>query len=266
MHVVKGCCGIPKSKQVQFVVLVVFAPLAVLYTSSSHFSTELRLIKEVIMTNIKVIITGATGMVGEGVLLECLQNPVVSEVLMVNRRHYDLQHPKLQELIVPDFLQLNRFAEKAKGYDGCFFCAGISSVGMKEDKYTLITYDTTLAFARSVLAVNSFMVFTYVSGSHTDSSEKGRLMWARVKGKTENDLAKLPFKAEYNFRPGAMLPFEGQKNWKTAYKIIVKIIKTVSPKNVLSIQEVGRAMINAVTVGYPKNVLEVADIKQLAKG
>ena len=217
------------------------------------------------MTNIKVIISGATGMVGEGVMFECLQSPRVSEVLIINRRHYDLRHPKLKELIVPDFFQLNKFAENVKGYDACFFCAGISSVGMKEDKYTHITYDTTIAFAKVLLAVNSNMVFTYVSGSHTDSSEKGRLMWARVKGRTENDLAKLPFKAEYNFRPGAMLPFVGQKNWKSAYKFIVKIIKAVSPKNVLTMQEVGRAMINAVTVGYPKNLLEIADIKQLAK-
>ena len=217
------------------------------------------------MTDIKVIITGATGMVGEGVLFECLQNPTVSEVLIVNRKHYELQHPKLKELILPDFFQLSRFSENIIGYDACFFCAGVSSVGMKEDRYTRITYDTTMAFAKGLLTVNSKMVFTYVSGSHTDSSEKGKLMWARIKGKTENDLAKLPFKAEYNFRPGAMLPFPEQKNWKTAYKVIVKIIKVVSPKNVLSMQEVGRAMINAVTGGYPKNILEVSDIKQLAK-
>src|SRR5450432_767878 len=129
------------------------------------------------MTDIKVIITGATGMVGEGVLFECLQNPTVNEVLIVNRRHYELQHPKLKELIVPDFFQLSQFAENIKGYDACFFCAGISSVGMKEDKFTRITYDTTIAFAKSLLAVNNNMVFTYVSGAQTDSSEKGKLMW-----------------------------------------------------------------------------------------
>jgi nucleoside-diphosphate-sugar epimerase len=217
------------------------------------------------MTDIKVIITGATGMVGEGVLFECLQNPTVSEVLIINRRHYELQHSKLKELIVPDFLQLNQFAYNLNRYDACFFCAGISSVGMKEDKYTRITYDTTMAFAKALQVANNNMVFTYVSGSHTDSTEKGRIMWARVKGKTENDLAKLPFKAEYNFRPGAMLPFDGQKNWKSVYKFIVKIVKAVSPKNVLTMQEVGQAMINVVTVGYPKNVLEIGDIKQLAK-
>ncbi len=216
------------------------------------------------MSPIKVIITGATGMVGEGVLFECLQNSKVSEVLIVNRRHYELQHPKLKELIVPDFFKLDKFAADIKGYDACFFCAGISSVGMKEDNYTRITYDTTIAFAKALIAVNNNMFFTYVSGSHTDSSEKGRVMWARVKGRTESDLAKLPFKAEYNFRPGAMLPFPDQKNWKTVYKFIVKVIKAISPKRVLSMQEVGRAMINAVAIGYPKNILEIKDIRELA--
>jgi len=213
----------------------------------------------------KVIITGVTGMVGEGVLFECLQNSKVSEVLIISRKPYDLQHPKLKALIVPDFFELNKFSDNIKGYDACFFCAGISSVGMKEEKFTRITYDTTLVFAKALLEVNSNISFTYVSGSHTDSSEKGRVMWARVKGKTENDLAKLPFKGEYNFRPGAMLPFPGQKNWKSVYKVIVKIIKVFAPKSILTIHEVGKAMINAVTIGYPKNILEIADIKELAK-
>ena len=213
----------------------------------------------------KVIITGVTGMVGEGVLLECLQNQQVSEVLIISRRHYELQHPKLKELIIPDFFELSRFAADIKGYDACFFCAGVSSVGMKEDKYTLITYDTTLAFAKALLSVNERMNFCYVSGSSTDSTEKGRLMWARVKGKTENDLARLPFQAEYNFRPGIMLPFPGQRNWKAVYKFIAKVIKAIAPKNVLTIQQVAQAMINAVTIGYPKRILEIADIRQLAK-
>jgi uncharacterized protein YbjT (DUF2867 family) len=216
------------------------------------------------MAGIKVIITGATGMVGEGVLFECLRNEKVAEVLIVNRRHYELSHPKLKELIVPDFFQLEKFSEEIKGYDACFFCAGISSVGMKEDKYTRTTYDTTIAFAKTLLVHNSYMSFTYVSGSHTDSSEKGRIMWARVKGKTENDLMKLPFKAEYNFRPGGMLPFDGQKNWKAAYKWIVKIIKIFSPKSVITMEELGSAMINAVTIGNQKKILEISDIKELA--
>ncbi len=212
----------------------------------------------------KVIITGATGMVGEGVLFECLQNNLVSEVLSISRKPYDLQHPKLKELIVPDFFQLSRFADKIQGYDACFFCAGVSSVGMKEGKYTQLTYGTTLAFAKAVLAVNPQMVFTYISGSHTDSSEQGKTMWARVKGKTENDLAKLSFKAVYNFRPGIMLPFDGQKNWKSAYKFIAKIIRLFAPKSILTMQEVGKAMINAAIKGYSKTVLEIDDIKALA--
>jgi uncharacterized protein YbjT (DUF2867 family) len=216
------------------------------------------------MSDIKVIITGATGMVGEGVLFECLQNSKVSEVLIINRRHYELQHPKLKELLVPDFLQLQNFTNEISGYDACFFCAGISSIGMKEDKFTHITYDTTLAFAKALVAVNPALVFTYVSGSQTDSSEKGKIMWARVKGKTENDLAKLPFKAEYNFRPGAMLPFPEQKNWKSIYKIIVKLIKVLVPSKVISMHELGKAMINTASIGYPKNILEIADIKELA--
>ena len=213
----------------------------------------------------KVIITGATGMVGEGVLFECLENPAVSAVLTISRRHYEMQHEKLTELIVPDFLQLQSFAEQLKGYDACFFCAGISSVGMKEDKYTRITYDTTLSFAKVLLDVNSNMVFTYVSGAQTDSSEKGRLMWARVKGRTENDLSRLSFRAVYHFRPGLMLPFPGQKNWKSVYKVLAKAIKLIAPKSVITLKELGQAMINAVRKGYAKSILEITDIKALAR-
>jgi uncharacterized protein YbjT (DUF2867 family) len=203
-------------------------------------------------------------MVGEGVLFECLKNEKVSEVLIINRKHYEHSHQKLKELIVPDFLQLESFAEQLKGYDACFFCAGISSVGMKEDKYRHITYDTTLSFAKTILNYSPTIVFTYVSGSQTDSSEKGRMMWARVKGKTENDLMKLPFKGEYNFRPGVMVPFENQKNWKPAFKWLAKTIKVFAPKSVLTLEEVGKAMINAAMIGYPKQVLEVSDIRKLA--
>ena len=217
------------------------------------------------MPQIKVIITGATGMVGEGILFECLQNEKVSEVLIVSRRHYELQHPKLKELLVPDFFKLDQFSENLKGYDGCFFCAGVSSVGKNEESFRHLTYDVTLAFANAILSLNSGMVFTYVSGAKTDSTEKGKMMWARVKGKTENDLAHLGFKAEYNFRPGIMQPFPAQKNWKPIVKLLVKVVKFISPKHVLTLQEVGRAMINTVIFGYPKNVLEVTDIKELSK-
>ncbi len=214
---------------------------------------------------LKVIITGATGMVGEGVLLECLQNPDITEVLTISRKHYELKHPKLKELLVPDFFELDKYAEQLKNYEACFYCAGISSVGLKEPEYTHITYDTTLAFANSLLAVNSNVQLCFISGAHTDSSEKGRIMWARVKGRTENELARLPFKAEYNFRPGGMLPFKGQKNSKAIYEFLVKIIRVFSSKNVITMHELGLAMINAAKIGYNKNVLEISDIKALAK-
>ena len=212
----------------------------------------------------KVMITGATGMLGEGVLLECLQNAAVEEVLIINRKPSPVKHAKLKELIVPDFTQLSDHADAIRGYDACFYCAGISSVGMKEEKYHHITYTTTLAFAKALLAQNKDMVFCFVSGSHTDSSEKGKLMWARVKGKTENALMALPFKHEYNFRPGGMLTSPGQKNGKAMYYGIVKIIRFFSPKSILTMQQVGRAMINSVVQGYPKKILEIADIRTLA--
>ena len=212
----------------------------------------------------KVIITGTTGMVGEGVLLECLANPEVTHVLSVSRRPIHTKHSKLKEYIVSDFLSLKESDENLQGYDACFFCAGVSSVGMKEEKYRKMTYDTTLSFAKALLAQNTGMVFTYVSGSHTDSSEKGRVMWARVKGKTENDLNHLGFKGEYNFRPGAMLPFAGQKNWSKAYRLIAKALKFFMPSSVLHMWEVGRAMINVAIDGYPKPILEIKDIKQVA--
>lgn len=212
----------------------------------------------------KVIITGATGMVGEGVLLECLDNPAVQQVLMVNRRPSPLRHAKLQELLIPDFMQLEPYTNSLTGYDACFFCAGISSVGMKEDRYHSITYDTTLHFAQTLASLNPGMVFTYVSGAHTDGSEKGRLMWARVKGKTENALIQLPFRGEYNFRPGFMKPYPGQKNVKSIFRLIIPIIPLLFPKASLTMQQVGRAMINAVTKGYPKPILEISDIRKLA--
>jgi nucleoside-diphosphate-sugar epimerase len=213
----------------------------------------------------KVIITGATGMVGEGVLLHCIDSKEITEVLMVNRRPYDLKHSKLKELIVKDFLKLDENETALKGYDACFFCAGISSVGLKEDEYTKITYDTTLNFATILAKLNQGMVFTFVSGAATDSSEKGSLIWARVKGKTENDLMKLPFKKEYNFRPDLMKPVKGQKNVKTFFRILIPILSPFFASKVLTLIEVGQAMINAVNKGYDKQVLEVSDIKKLAK-
>jgi len=212
----------------------------------------------------KVIITGATGMVGEGVLFECLENPTVKEVLIVNRRHYDMEHPKLKELLISDFTKLEGLESQLSHYDACFYCAGISSVGMNEEKYNYITYETTMAFAGQLAKLNPDMVFNFVSGGHTDSTEKGKIMWARIKGKTENALMKLPFKAQYNFRPGFMKPFEGQKNVKTLFWPIIWIFPILLPKISLTLKQVGQAMINAVQMAYPKQVLEIADIKILA--
>jgi len=219
------------------------------------------------MTGIKVIITGATGMVGEGVLFECLQNPTVSEVLIINRRHYELQHPKLKELIVPDFFQLSQFADSIKEYDACFFCAGVTSIGKTEAEYTHITYDTTLHFAWQLAALNPQMIFVYVSGAGTDSSEVGKTMWARVKGKTENALLSCGFRQAYNFRPGFMKPTAGQKNVIALYKFLgwfYPILRMLFPNHVSTMSDVGLAMIQSVLKGYSKPVLEIKDINTLA--
>lgn len=212
----------------------------------------------------KVIITGATGMVGEGVLLECLQNEKVTDILIVNRKSYGLSHPKLQELLAPDFKQIGNYIEQLKGYDACFYCAGISSNGLTEAAYTQITYDTTLHFAQIVLACNPNLVFNFVSGRSTDASEKGKIMWARVKGKTENALAKMGFKAQYNFRPAAMITTKGQKNTKALYTFIVQVMKVLFPGSVNSLTQIGQAMINVVLKGYPLQTLEVKDIRIVA--
>jgi len=213
----------------------------------------------------KVIITGATGMVGEGVLLECLENTAVSAVLIVGRKNYELTHPKLKELIVKDFSEINRHSEILKEYDGCFFCAGVSSVGENEESFTKKTYDFVVPFAESLAAINPEMTFIYVSGNRTDSTEKGRVMWARVKGRVENALMKLPFKGQYNFRPAIMKGTKGQKNVKTLYKIIGPLIAPFISAKTLKLSEVGKAMINAMANGYPTQILETEDILKLSK-
>jgi uncharacterized protein YbjT (DUF2867 family) len=216
---------------------------------------------------IKVIITGATGMVGEGVFFECLEHPGVKQVLLVSRKPYGMQHPKLKECIIPDFMKLDEFATQLTGYDACFFCAGISSVGIKEAEYTRITYDTTIHFAQTLASLNPNMVFNYVSGALTDSTEKGRIMWARVKGRTENALMRLPFKRVYNFRPGFMKATAGQKNVKNYYSFMAwmyPILRVLAPNQVSTLREVGLAMINTALKGYPKQILEIKDIKVLA--
>ena len=213
---------------------------------------------------IKVILTGATGMVGEGVLLSCLGHPDIQEVLIVSRRPSPLRHAKLKELIVPDFFKIDDHIEQLGGYDACFYCAGISSVGMNEDKYSFITYDTTMHFARTLAELNPGMVFNFVSGSHTDSSGQGKVMWARVKGKTENALQTIGFKGQYNFRPGAMQHVPGQQNAKVLYRIIVGIINMISPQRVCSLQDIAKAMIHTTRKGHNKPVLEVKDIRAAA--
>lgn len=218
------------------------------------------------MYNMKVIITGATGMVGEGVLLECIQNEKVSEILILNRKHYEINHAKVKEIIVKDFMQVESIQDALQGYDACFFCAGISSVGLKKDVYRHITYDITMHVAKTLSSINPSMTFIYVSGSGTDSTEKGKLMWARVKGKTENDLLKLPFKAVYNFRPGMMKSTPGQKNIHWGFKVmdaLYPLLNLLFPAFVSTLQEVALAMIAVVVNPYQSTTLEVKDIKKI---
>jgi uncharacterized protein YbjT (DUF2867 family) len=215
-----------------------------------------------------VIVTGATGMVGEGVLHECLNRHDIDRVLVVNRKPCGLSHPKLKEVIHGDFLNFSSIESHLTGYDACFFCLGVSSVGMNEADYARLTYDLTMHVASTLAKLNRDMTFIYISGAGTDSSEKGRMMWARVKGKTENDLRKLPFKKSFAFRPGFIEPTKGLKNTLKLYKYlgwIVPIVKTLSPGSILSLKEIGAAMVSAVKKGYSKDVLEISDIKTLAK-
>lgn len=218
---------------------------------------------------IRVILTGATGMVGEGVLLECLANAQVGAVLLVGRKTIGRSHPKLKELLVPDFMELDGVKDWLSGYDGCFYCAGVSSLGMKEPEYAHVTYDVTLHFAEVLAELNPGMVFDYVSGVGTDGSEKGRVMWARVKGRTENALARLGFRQTYNFRAGYIAPNDGQRNIKSYNKVItwmMPVLTRLLPNQGNSVRVIALAMINSVLKGYPKQVLEVKDIKALAAG
>lgn len=217
---------------------------------------------------LKVIITGATGMVGEGILQECLANSEVEKILLINRKPGWYSHPKIEEIIHPDLSDISSLSEKVTGYNACYFCAGVSSVGMNEEQYTKVTYDLTLGFAKTLAALNPQMTFCYVSGASTDSTEKGKQMWARVKGKTENDLMQLPFKAVYNFRPAFMKPTKGAKNVKGLFKVInalYPVFRLFSTTYFLTLEEVGKAMIKATTNGYSKPVLEVKDIAALSK-
>jgi len=217
---------------------------------------------------IRAIITGTTGMVGEGVLHECLLNPLVEAVLIINRKSLGITHPKLTEIIHTDFYDLLPIEKYLVGYNACYFCLGVSSVGMKEADYHRVTYTLTMHVAETLSRLNSDMVFCYVSGAGTDSTEKGRSMWARVKGKTENDLRKLPFKKAYAFRPGFIKPINGLKNVHTFYRYInwmFPIGRRLYPDGFCTLQELGLAMIHITAYGYSKDVITGTDIIQLAK-
>jgi hypothetical protein len=217
---------------------------------------------------IRAIITGSTGMVGEGVLRECLLHPDVEKILLINRRPCGIVNPKLKEIIHTNFLDLSPIESSLKGYNACFFCLGVSSMGLEKEKYVKITYDLTMHVGKTLSSINKDMVFCYISGAGTDSSEKGRLHWARVKGRTENDLMKLPFKKVYNFRPGFLQPSKDLKNvhkYYSFFNILFPVLRPLIPKYFSTLKELGLAMINSVLKGYDKSVLEVRDIVKLAK-
>lgn len=194
------------------------------------------------MDKIRAIVTGTTGMVGEGVLYECLNSPKVEAVLVINRKPCGYTHPKLKEIIQADFFNITPIQDQLKGYNACFFCLGVSSVGMKEEAYTKMTYTLTIHIAEILSKLNNDMTFCYVSGASTDSTEKGRSMWARVKGKTENDIMKLPFKKAFAFRPGFIKPIPGLKYSHKFYKYInwmYPIDRALFPAAFCTLEEIG---------------------------
>jgi uncharacterized protein YbjT (DUF2867 family) len=218
----------------------------------------------------KVILYGTTGMVGQGVLRECLLDAGVERVLSIGRNPSGQSHPKFREIVRADLLDYTDIESDLAGYDACFFTLGVSSAGMKEDAYRRITYDLTLAAARALARLNPAMTFIYVSGAGTDSSERGSVMWARVKGKTENDILKLPFKAAYAFRPALIVPLHGIQSrtalYRIPYKILAPIVQLLPgrfPKFVTTTEQLGRAMLQAARHGAPKPVLESIDINAL---
>ncbi|MCB0689666.1 MAG: epimerase, partial [Saprospiraceae bacterium] len=195
----------------------------------------------------KVIITGATGMVGKGVLLECLDHPEIELVLTLGRHPVDVTHPKLNQITVNDFGNFQSIVKDLGEYDACFYCMGVSAGGLDETAYTRLTYDYTMALAELLYSLHRDMTFIYVSGEGTDASEKGRMMWARVKGKTENDLMKLGFKQVFAFRPGIIIPLRGIKSRTKSYQFmydyfmwLVKIIKAITPKSVVNTTQIGK--------------------------
>src|SRR5215469_9955480 len=215
----------------------------------------------------KVVIFGATGMVGQGVLRECLLDPDVEIVLAIVRKTSLPQHTKLREIAHPDISNLSSIEEKLSGYDACFFCLGVSAVGMKEEEYRRLTYDLTVSVARTLAKLNPTMTFIYVSGAGTDSTERGGQMWARVKGRTENALLQMRFKAVYLFRPAYIQPLYGVRTktaWYGAFYAVARpfypLLKRLLPNYVTTTECVGRAMLNVTKRGFPKPVLENRDI------
>ena len=215
----------------------------------------------------KAILFGATGMVGQGVLRECLLDPDVTEVLSVGRSPSGVQHAKLKEVLHDDFANFSKIESQLAGYDACFFCLGVSSIGMDPERYRHLTYDVTMAAANTLVKLNPGMVFTYVTGKGTDQTETSRLGWARVKGKTEADLLKLPFKAAYMFRPSGIQPLHGVRSktgWINAvYALTAPLLSWMVhavPNQMTTSEKLGRAMIKVARDGYPKPVLESEDI------
>jgi len=220
----------------------------------------------------KVLIFGATGMVGQGVLRECLLASDVDLVGTIGRSATGQQNPKLREIIHPDLLDYSSIENELSGFDACFFCLGVSSFRMKEVDYARITYSLTIAAAETLVRLNPQMTFIYVSGVGTDSSEHGRTMWARVKGRTENSLLGL-VKAAYMFRPGFIEARNGIRSRTTMYRVLYALgrplfplLRWAFPNQVLTTEDIGRAMLNAVRLGYPKRVLEPPDIRALVAG
>ena len=214
---------------------------------------------------INAIITGASGMVGEGVLYECLQHKDVEKILVIGRRSCGYSHPKLKEIVHADMYNLSSIEDQLEDYNACFFCLGMSSVGVKEPEFTKVTYNLTMHFATTLSKLNPEMTFCYISGRGTN--ENGKMMWQRVKGKTESDLLKLPFRQAYNFRPGIIKPTKGLKNVLSLYKWMgwmLPIINTISPGSVVTLKQIGDAMINVTQRGYEKKILEVKDIISLS--
>ena len=221
----------------------------------------------------KVILFGASGMVGQGVLRAALLAPDVEQVLLVGRTSIDLRHAKLRQLAQPDLFDYSTASAQLQGYDACFFCLGVSAAGLDEAQYTRLTYELTLAAAQPLAQRNPGMTMVYVSGAGTDSSERGRSMWARVKGRTENALLRLPFKAVYLFRPSAIQPLHGARSKTTSYRVfytlaapLMPLLRRLWPRAILSTESMGDAMLNAARRGGPGGVLESADIYALAGG